>query len=455
MSDDETFEATDSGDSLVTRLTVNGILPCGACVGTDGRMALHGVSLSSLGDTPLYVYDVDTIHHQLLSLRRGLEGIADYSLHYACKASLCIKLAQLLRRLDMHFDAVSGGEISILLSAGVTPDRMSLHGNAKSNSELATCVSLGITVNIDSEYELERLVLIASSSSSTKKTITPVFIRVIPSVDAHTHASIATGGATSKFGVSPCVAQSMARRIAEGHSDTLRFMGYHAHCGSQIFTPEDHEAQLDVMLDLVQSSPAKVHALNLGGGFGVRYVVPETPDRVTLEEYMRRMATRFLSGCASRGISPPPHLVFEPGRCIVARAGVTLYSVVGTKRDGREWIVDGGMGDNLRVALYGARYTVLCEDMRRPHNTATDVVGRFCESGDVVGRDLLLPKRSKVGDRVMVCTTGAYHHAMNTCYNAVPRPGVVAVASDAPPEVWVRPETYEDLLRRDVTAQLT
>jgi len=444
-------------DTKLAALRRAGVTPVGMGLDTEGYVTLHGERLDHVAaqhGTPLYLYDLATIRHQVAQLHGGLGGITPYTLIYACKAMLCKGLARLLLELDFHFDAVSEGEMGILLASGVPPNRISLHGNAKSDAELRMCLSRGMTINVDSEYELERILTLASEGPSENPT-TNLLIRVIPSVDAHTHKAIATGGATSKFGVTPEQAMAMAQRICRASIPSLRFVGFHAHVGSQIFTPEDHLLQLDVMLDLVQGAGVPVTQLNVGGGFGARYTPPDTPDLVSLHEYVRHLATRFVEGCARRGISPAPHLLFEPGRCIVARAGVTLYSVVGTKP--HVCAVDGGMGDNLRAALYDARYSVFCARLgAHAHNYPIDVVGRFCESGDVIARQVPLPKTTDMqrGDIVVVCTTGAYHHSMNTTYNAVPRPAVVAMEGEDGDRskcvVWVRRETLEDLLQRDL-----
>jgi len=418
-----------------------------------GRLQIGGcdsVALTAEYGTPLYVFDEATLRGTMRSYLAAFTRLgAPFRVHYASKALLNTALAQLVVQEGLGLDVVSGAELLIARRAGVPMEHVHMHGNAKSDAELARAVAWGVgAVVADSLDELERLATLTADSAAPQG----VLLRVAPNIDAHTHAHIATGGAGSKFGLPLAALDAAVERVLAAPG--LRLLGLHAHIGSQLFELAELQATVAVLV----AQAARLHArfgitleeLSPGGGLGVAYT-PEQPA-TAVGAYAEALVGALRTSCVEHGMALP-RLTIEPGRSIVARAGVALYSVVGRKlaADGSvQYLhIDGGMADNIRPSLYGARYTaMLASRADTPAGAPVDVAGRYCESGDVLLRDVALPP-AVPGDLLAVATAGAYTLSMASTYNLVPRPAVLLVANGSA-RLIQRRETEDELLARDV-----
>ncbi|MGH9230903.1 MAG: diaminopimelate decarboxylase [Acidimicrobiales bacterium] len=415
------------------------LLPDSAEVLADGSLAIAGCAAADLAaefGTPLFVYDED---HLRARCREAVAAFGD-GVSYATKAFLCLAMARLVHEEGMHLDVATGGEMHVALAAGVPPDRLVLHGNNKSGDELrrAREVGVGRTV-VDSFDELDRLDRLHAADGLAPR----VLVRATPGVEAHTHEFVRTGQIDSKFGfgvASDDLAKAVERALG---SPAVELVGVHAHIGSQVFVADFFHQAIEVIAPWVRD--LDLPELSIGGGLGVPYVVGE--DAPSITEWGRTV----LDACRGAGIRS--RVTAEPGRAIAARAAVTLYTV-GTIKDipgVRTYVgVDGGMSDNPRPVLYGSGYEAFLPravDAPRPW-TAT-IVGKHCESGDMLVRDARLPDGVRVGDLLATPVTGAYGHSMGSNYNKVTRPAVV-FASGGDARLVVRRETEDDLLRYDL-----
>ena len=422
---------------------------------TAGRASVGGMSLADLAErfgTPLMVVDERHIEARLAAFRAAFGP--DVALTYAGKAFLCGALVRLLDREDWLVDVVSGGELELVRRAGFGMDRVLLHGNAKSAAELERAVELGVgRIVVDHPAEIEDLRRAARMVGGGRgdRAMPDVLLRLNVDLAPDTHEKVRTVGPGAHFGMEPDTAAAVARELAG--AEDLRLAGIHIHAGSQI---RDHElfarvarAAVDFVAPLRDRFPETVE-LDLGGGLAAPY---RAGDRVPSP---RRYAAAIRTGLRradARERLGPHRLIVEPGRSVIANAGVTLYRVHARKRlDGADEIlaVDGGLSDNPRPSLYGASYEVLnvsCPDDGAERTFR--VVGRHCESGDVVAPSVSLPAASDVGDVLAVPATGAYVFAMSSRYNGVGRSAVVFVRDGAAREV-VRRETHDDLLACDL-----
>jgi diaminopimelate decarboxylase len=358
-------------------------------------------------------------------------------------------VAQLVAQEGLGLDVVSGAELLVARRAGVPMGRVHMHGNAKTGAELERAVAWGVGAIIaDSLDEVEHLAALAEGRDHAQG----VMLRLAPSIDAHTHAHIATGGSGSKFGLPLAALDAAAARVLAAPG--LRLIGLHAHIGSQLFELGELRATMAVLVAqaarLRDRHGITVEELSPGGGLGVAYTADQAPGEIG--SYARALAETLRASCAEHSLAPP-RLTVEPGRSIIARAGVALYSVVARKLDGDGAVqylhIDGGMADNIRPALYGARYTALLADRAdAPAGPPVAVAGRYCESGDVLLRDAALPPAGP-GDTLAVATAGAYTLSMASNYNLAPRPAVLLVA-DGRARLIQRRETEGDLLARDL-----
>ena len=413
------------------------VLPDTATVSPGGVLSVGGVDLVSLAETlgtPLFVYDED---HLRARCREAVAAFGD-GVAYGSKAFLCLAMARLVHEEGMHLDVATGGELHVALAAGVPAERIVLHGNNKSYDELSRAHQLGVRVVVDSFDEMGRLEALHADDGRRTK----VMVRVTPGVEAHTHEYVMTGQVDSKFGfglASGDAALAVGRVV---QSPAFELVGVHAHIGSQIFLLHSFEKAVEVLADFV--APLGLPELCLGGGLGVAYVDGE--DAPTITDWAKVLQ----EACLAAGIGS--RVTAEPGRAIAAAAGLTLYRV-GTVKDVpgvRTYVaVDGGMSDNPRPVLYGSGYEAFlprATDAARPRTVT--VVGKHCESGDVVVRDAQVPADLAVGDVLCTPVTGAYGHSMASNYNKVPRPAVVFVRAGQA-RVVVRRETADDLLRLD------
>lgn len=436
-----------------TALTANlALLPVTAAVDARGRLQIGGCDVVDLAHefgTPLYLFDEATLRSQCRAhLRAFSSRYPHVQVLYAGKAYLGVRMAQLVRDEGLGLDVVSGGEMHIARVAGFPAQRVCLHGNNKPADELAQALEWGAgRIVVDNLHELEMLAHMAAARGVQASTL----LRLAPAVDPHTHRYVATGLADSKFGLplaSGMAAEAVGRALL---LPGIKLLGYHVHLGSQI---RDLAVYRDTCSVIVQFAlemqrrhdfaPAEV---SLGGGWAVPYLADDAAP--SIDEAAEAICGALQSACAGR--LPLPDLVVEPGRAIVARAGVALYragavkDVAGVRRF---VFVDGGMADNIRPALYGARYTALLANrMREPAVMKATIAGRYCESGDILVEDARLPD-VQPGDVLAVAAAGAYAPAMASNYNGALRPAIVAV-HEGKPTLWRRRETYEDLVARE------
>ncbi len=415
------------------------LLPDSAAITGDGRLLVAGRHLTELADefgTPLFVYDEAHLRRRCRIAAEAFDGNA----YYATKAFMCKAMVQVAYEEGMRFDVSTGGELFVALQAGVPGSNMVMHGNNKSMIELRMAVEAGVErIVVDSFDELERLEQLHREGFDPA----PVLIRITPGVEAHTHEYLTTGADDSKFGftVSNGAAAEAVKRAKD--SPAVLLYGIHAHIGSQVFNVDSF--RLAVRAVAAFSRPLGLADLSLGGGLGVAYVEGETaPD-------IQEWATTIKEATAEESVEA--RVMAEPGRAVVAAAAVTLYRV-GTIKDLpgiRTYVaVDGGMSDNPRPVLYGSGYeTFLPRKVTADRPRGVRVVGKHCESGDVLVRSGWVPDDLEVGDVLATPVTGAYGHSMGSNYNKVLRPAVVFVHAGRA-RLVVRRETYEDLVRYDV-----
>ena len=417
---------------MATAQTLSHVWPLGTTVNAAGRIEVGGCDLVELArevGTPAYVVAEDDLRARARSFRDAFaEQAPDVHLSFATKAFPCTAVIRVLAEEGIGADVASGGELQIALRAGVAPERIILHGNAKSARELEEALEAGVgTIVVDNADELTTLERLADRPQS-------VMVRVAPDVRGDTHDHISTGQADTKFGFSLVDAPIAMDRIRS--SEHLRLQGVHMHIGSQLLELEPFRRAVEAVAGL-----EPVEAVNVGGGLGVAYTADDHPPSV--EDY-----AAVKVGAIREHFGDDVRILDEPGRALVATAGVTLYGVQSVKRNVSTWVaVDGGMSDNLRPMLYGARYEAHVAD-RVGGSARCHVAGKHCESSDVIARDVLLDD-PRAGDVIVTPVTGAYCYAMANQYNGVPRPPVVFVR-DGDARVVVRRETYDDILARDV-----
>ena len=412
------------------------LFPPGSTIDADGGLLVAGCRATDLAaefETPVLVVSEPALR------ARATEYVTEFAARwpdsrvvFASKAFPCTAVQRVMSEEGLGLDVAGGGEIITALKAGADPGLLVLHGNAKTDAEIALAVEHGIgLVVVDNSDDVDRL----------EATVPPgrcqdVLVRVIPGVVADTHASVLTGHAESKFGLAPAAAAELIKGIE--HSPRLRMRGLHVHIGSQILDAEPFAASVPALAAL-----GEYEVYDLGGGLGARYTYADNPPSVP--EYLDALV-----GAARAYLPSTAQLIIEPGRSMVAGAGFTLYRVVTVKRELRRFVaVDGGMGDNLEVALFGQRFEAgLADRIDAAGRELVTVVGRHCESGDVLINGAQLPD-PRVDDVVAVAVTGAYCFTMSNNYNGNRRIPVVFVR-DGRARLVVRRETWDDLLLRDV-----
>jgi diaminopimelate decarboxylase len=428
------------------------LFPITAEINKKGHLVIGGcdsVELAERHGTPLYLFDEASIHRRCHEFKEEFTGrYPDTTVVYASKAFLNVAVAALLKDEGIGLDVVSGGELFIAETAGVPMDAIYFHGNNKSVDELKTALKKHVgRIVVDGLDELATLTRLAEESTH----IPDILLRITPGIEAHTHSHIATGGAGSKFGFPLYMAEEAISRAMAAPSVNL--VGLHFHIGSLINETRPYLESIDLVLELAADMKTKhgfeLEELNVGGGYGVAYTLQdEVPD---IAYYAEAITSRITAKCKELKMSLPG-LVIEPGRSMVARAGVAIYRAGNIKDltgSLRYVAVDGGMADNIRPAIYGSRYeAVLAGRMNDKDTQEVTIAGRFCESGDILIRDIKLPPVS-AGDLIAVPVCGAYSIPMSSNYNAVPRPAVIMVA-DGKDRVMRRRETYQDLIRGDV-----
>ncbi|MET9022920.1 diaminopimelate decarboxylase [Actinopolymorpha sp. NPDC004070] len=429
--------------------------PANVTKGANGVLSVAGVEVTKLAEeygTPAYVVDEDDFRARCRDFR---DGFAGWDVYYAGKAFLCAEVARWVAQEGLRLDVCTGGELAVALRSGFPADRIAFHGNNKSESELTRALDAGVArIVVDSHEEISRLAKLAADRGVTA----PVLVRVTVGVEAHTHEYIATAHEDQKFGFSLAggdAAAAVDRVLAE---PSLELRGLHSHIGSQIFDSGGFEIAARRVVGL-HAQVRDRHGVDLpelclGGGFGIAYTTQDDPESPA--QLANELAAIVEHECHGYGVVKP-RLSVEPGRAIAGPAVLTLYEVGTVKRvelDAgavRTYVaVDGGMSDNIRTALYDADFSCTLASRRSSAPPALSrVVGKHCESGDIVVKDEFLPGDVRPGDLVAVPATGAYCRSLASTYNHVPRPPVVAVRAGAA-RVIVRRETEEDLMRLDV-----
>jgi diaminopimelate decarboxylase len=437
------------------------VWPRNAVRSEDGVVSIAGVSLQSLAQdygTPLFVIDEDDFRSRCREIAAAFGGGAN--VHYAGKAFLSSEIARWIDEEGLSLDVCSGGELAVALHADFPPERIAFHGNNKSVAELTAAVKNGIAhVVVDSMIEIDRLDAIAGEAG----VVQDVLVRVTVGVEAHTHEYISTAHEDQKFGLSLANGTAMAAIRRVFAADHLRLVGLHSHIGSQIFDVGGFEIAAhrvigllrDVVAEFGVDKTAQISTVDLGGGLGISYLPNDDPPPV--DELADKLSDIVRNESAAVGL-PSPRLIVEPGRAIAGPGTVTLYEV-GTVKDvgvsataHRRYVsVDGGMSDNIRTSLYGADYDVRLVSRSSDAEPALGrVVGKHCESGDIVVRDAWVPDDIAPGDLVAVAATGAYCYSLSSRYNLIGRPAVVAVR-DGASRLILRRETVDDLLSLEVS----
>ncbi len=418
----------------------------------SGVLTIGGVDVRQLAaeyGTPIFVVDEEDFRGRCRDYGEAFgPGSAVF---YAAKAFCCRAVLRWVAEEGLGVDVCTGGELAVALAAGFPPGRITMHGNNKLVSELEQAIGVGVGhIVVDSFEEIARLGYVAAGHGARPK----VLVRVTTGVEAHTHEFVATAHDDQKFGfsLSSGMAEEAVRRVLA--CPDLEFAGLHSHIGSQIFDTAGFEAAAHRVMGLAtmirESLGVPIAELDLGGGYGIAYTPGDDPASV--KEIAQNLHAIVLRECHSAGLEPP-RLTVEPGRAIAGPGTVTLYEV-GTIKDVdgmRAYVsIDGGMSDNIRTALYDAEYTcVLASRESAAPPMLSRLVGRHCESGDIVVRDLYLPADLAPGDLVAVAATGAYCRSMSSNYNHIPRPAVAAVRGGTT-RIIVRRETCDDLMRLDV-----
>ena len=432
------------------------LYPENLTVNNQGHLCIAGhdtVSLAKEFGTPLYVLNEDKVRSNCKGYKTDIDtyyggnGLA----LYASKALCTMYTARIAADEGLGADVVSGGEIYTLKKAGFPMEKVFFHGNNKTPDEIQLALDCGVGhIVVDNVYELDTLNKIAASKGMVQK----ILFRIKPGIDAHTHDFVRTGQIDSKFGVALENGEAFEIHKYAVTLENICVDGVHCHIGSQIFDVDPFKEAAKVMMNFISDLRDKLgidpHILNLGGGFGIKYV--ESDDPLAPYEYVKA-AIDVVKEVATERNMPLPYLVFEPGRSIVAEAGITLYTVGCVKdiENVRTYVsVDGGMTDNPRYIMYGAKYSACIANKANAENVKeVTIAGKCCESGDLIQENVKLPL-TEVGDTLAVLATGAYNYSMSSNYNRIPRPAMVAVKENGEKKVIIKRETYEDIIKNDL-----
>ncbi|MDR0947283.1 MAG: diaminopimelate decarboxylase [Ruminococcus sp.] len=424
-------------------------------VNSKGHLTFGGVDTVELAaefGTPLYVMDENVIRNNIRMFKASIEKYYGGKglVCYAGKAFTCLEMCRIVKDEGIGLDVVSAGELFTAVKAGVSPEKIKFHGNNKTDYELRYALDskVGMIV-VDNIPELFRL----NELCKTFGVKQDIMFRIKPGIDAHTHDFVMTGQIDSKFGFALETGEAFNAVKEALKCENLNLCGVHCHIGSQIMGTEPFEAAADVMLTFIGEIKEKlgheITEMDLGGGFGIKYT--QEDDFVPFEEYFEAVSAVVKKKCADLGIEQP-FILIEPGRSIVGEAGITLYTVGAVKDIPgiRTYVsIDGGMPDNPRYALYGSVYTAITANKAdKPADMKITLAGKCCESGDLIGKDMLISK-CEPGDIIAVLTTGAYNYSMANNYNRIPKPAVVFI-KDGKPRIAVRRETVEDLIKNDI-----
>jgi len=440
-----TYELLQDGDNMVGNMKINaaGHLEIGGC---------DTVELAKKYGTPLYVMDEMVIRNNCRKYKNALEKYFDGNglVLYASKAFCTIAACRIAHQEGLGLDVVSGGELYTAIKAGFPMEKVYFHGNNKTIDE----IEMGVENNVgrfvvDNETELYNIEKIAARKGKKVK----VLFRIKPGIDAHTHDFIKTGQIDSKFGVALENGEAHAIFEKAVKMKNIEVVGVHCHIGSQIFELEPYEAAAEILLDFIADVRYRfgieMSEINLGGGYGIKYTDKDNP--LEYEQFVESISKVVKRICEEKKISNM-FILMEPGRSIVAPAGITLYEVGNIKdiKGVRKYIsIDGGMSDNPRYALYNAEYTaMLANKANSPKTEIVTIAGKCCESGDLIAKDIEMSE-AEPGDILAVLATGAYNYSMAMNYNRIPKPPVVLV-KEGKDRLIVRRETYDDIIRNDL-----
>ncbi len=426
-------------------------------VNNQGHLEIGGCDTLALAQqfgTPLYVMDEAFLRENIRRYRAAFaqKYPGESHISYAGKAFLVKRVAQIVAEEGIDLDVASGGELFVALSAGFPAERILFHGNYKSDREIQEGVAAGVgRFVVDNPHELSRLAQVAQDAGIVQK----ILLRVTPGIDPHTHAKISTGQEDSKFGVSIQSGEALAAVKLALESPSLKFLGIHCHIGSQLLDAQTHLDAGDVMVGFLaqiqRETGFSCEELDIGGGLGVRYLPEHAP--LSFEDFAEALTGALLAAFERHGVTALPRLLQEPGRSLVAEAGTTLYTVGPLKtvqlaeKTKTYAVVDGGLSDNPRPALYGAKYSALVAGRAsQPKDKSYTVSGKHCET-DLLFPDMPLGEVTS-GDILAVQTTGAYNQTMASNYNRFPRPAVVFVR-DGEVSLAVQRESYEEVVRQE------
>lgn len=421
------------------------------------QLGIAGVTLESIAQeagTPCYILDQQTIETTTKNYQTAFKSYPEaVHIHYACKANCSTGLIKLLDDLGLGFDVVSGGELFTAIQADVNLQKVLMNGNNKSPEELEMAVLSNIgLISVDNpNYELPIIHAVCKRINKKAR----ILLRVTPGIDAHTHDYIKTGHIDSKFGINLPQLPETITQLQNEYAGTIDLCGLHAHIGSQIFDLDPYLDLVDVLFaeyDKIRTQfKLTLTHMDIGGGLGIFYTQADDPPE-TLKA--GKAICEKIIATAKKLNYPIPQLILEPGRSLIARAGMTLYKVGAIKHIpelNKTYVaVNGGMGDNIRPALYGANYTAIIAN--KPNEAATKTVtiaGKYCESGDVLFPELQVPESIETGDLLLVFCTGAYNYSMSSQYNRIPRPGTVMVNNGYATQL-IKRETYHDIIRQDL-----
>ena len=424
-------------------------------VNENGNLSIGGsdaVELAEEYGTPLYVMDEDLIRNNCRRFKESIDKYYDGAgmACYASKAFSCRAIYKIINEEQLGIDVVSGGELYTAASVDFPMEKVCFHGNNKTDDELKLAVEKKVgRIIVDNIFELERLDRIAANAGVTAK----IMYRIKPGIDAHTHDFVKTGQIDSKFGFALETGEAFEEVKAALSLGNVTLTGLHCHIGSQIFDIDPFVHAAEVMLEFIakikDELSYEIDELNLGGGFGIKYTDEDMPT--AYEKYMESVSAKVKEVCTEKNIKQP-FILIEPGRSVVASAGVTLYTVGSVKviPDIRTYVsIDGGMCDNPRYALYKSKYDIVAANKAgEPKTEIVTIAGKCCESGDLIGENMSVQKL-EAGDILAVLATGAYNYSMSSNYNRIPKPPVVMV-SGGKSRVVVKRETYEDIIRNDI-----
>ena len=421
-------------------------------INDKNHLEIGGVDVVEVGrenEYPVYVIDEDFLREKIREYREAFKKYYPNSMvHYASKAFMNSAMCKIVNSEDIGLDVVSGGELFTAINANFPTEKIVMHGNNKSKREILMAIENSVTIVIDNFYEID---LIDSITKELNKKVN-VLLRIKPGIAAETHHYVNTGHEDSKFGfiIKEGIAEKAVKKVVA--SENMIFRGLHMHIGSQIFKTNGYEKSIEIMTDLMKrlkDENIEVNEFDLGGGLGAIYIKEDKP--MAIDNFIKLLIDKVILEFNKKGLSLPM-LRVEPGRSIIAEAGTTIYRVGSiTEVPGiRKYIaINGGMGDNIRPALYDSKYSaVIANKMDIEPNELVTVAGNCCETGDILIKDIML-QNPESEDILAVFTTGAYNYSMANHYNRLPIPGVLLV-KDGKKDWIVKPENYEDIIKNDI-----